>query len=362
MAFYQERSVGTYMNAAEGLASEAEAALRKARKYTDDAASGKPSAPVSGTKRRQPASSYKQKCPDCGSFDHVYQECVYWLNPYLIRTPRLSMLNPPWGSDISISIGGGISKCATWILPCARTIEMRVCSESDCAKRIFLCIRVNPLVESGLCLEVESPLRTVAVIPRSEQTRSRISHLTNAIAALVSRTRNPAVRNSTIGVERQRALTIADMTMPKIGIATRTTARTGNRISTAEPSATQGVVAETLRRIVAATPERKWTITRSARGIHGTRRTVKTQEKSDATSLLTQRGIDQATVSVLKLMMIIPMHARFSMLRRRLMKLTGQTIDCYLLQFLTLRVTLAYLAYMSMSCLTQERLVDGLYQ
>ena len=82
---------------------------------------------------------------------------------------------------------------------------------------------------------------------------------------------------------------------------------------------------------------------------------VKTQGKSDATSLLTQRGIDKATVSVLKLLMIIPMYARFSMLRWRLMRLNGQTIDCYLLPFLTLRVTLAYLAYMSMSCLTQER-------
>jgi hypothetical protein len=30
-------------------------------------------------------------------------------------------------------------------------------------------------------------------------------------------------------------------------------------------------------------------------------------------------------------------------------------IDCYLLPFLILRVTLAYLTYMSMSCLTQER-------
>ncbi len=60
-------------------------------------------------------------------------------------------------------------------------------------------------------------------------------------------------------------------------------------------------------------------------------------------------------MSVLKLMMIMPMYARFLMLRRRLMKLTGQTIDCYLLSFLILRVTLAYLAYISMSCLTQER-------
>ena len=52
------RSVGAYMNAAEGVASEAEAALRKARKHTD-AAGSTPSAPVSGTKRRQPASAYK---------------------------------------------------------------------------------------------------------------------------------------------------------------------------------------------------------------------------------------------------------------------------------------------------------------
>ncbi len=46
------RSVGEYMNAAEDLASEAEAALRKARKYTD-AAGGKTSASGAGAKRRQ---------------------------------------------------------------------------------------------------------------------------------------------------------------------------------------------------------------------------------------------------------------------------------------------------------------------
>ena len=43
------------------------------------------------------------------------------------------------------------------------------------------------------------------------------------------------------------------------------------------------------------------------------------------------------------------------MLHRRLLKLTWQTIDCYLLPFHIVRVTLAYLAYMSMSYLTQER-------
>jgi hypothetical protein len=82
-----------------------------------------------------------------------------------------------------------------------------------------------------------------------------------------------------IGVARQRALMIAGRTMQKIVIATWTTARIGSGIGTKEPSATPGVVTETLRRIVAATPEIKLTITRSARGMHGTRRKVKTQGK-----------------------------------------------------------------------------------
>ncbi len=58
------KNVGAYMNAAESLASVAEAALRKARKYTD-AAGGKLS-----KRKNQSASTYKQKCPGCGSFDH----------------------------------------------------------------------------------------------------------------------------------------------------------------------------------------------------------------------------------------------------------------------------------------------------
>ena len=83
------KSVGAYMNAAEGLASEAEeAALRKARKYTD-AAGGKISAPVTGTKlRNQSASTCKQKRPGCGSFfDHVYKDCV---DSYLEKQRRFS--------------------------------------------------------------------------------------------------------------------------------------------------------------------------------------------------------------------------------------------------------------------------------
>jgi hypothetical protein len=116
----------------------------------------------------------------------------------LMRTPRLSMTNLPWGSGITISMGGGTSRSETWILPCTGTIGVGVCSASECARRILLHCRVNLWVESGLCLEVESPLSTVAAIPQAEQKRSRISRLTSAIAALVSRTRTPAVKNSTI--------------------------------------------------------------------------------------------------------------------------------------------------------------------
>jgi hypothetical protein len=76
------------MNAAEVLAFEAEAALRKARKYTD-AAGGKTSAPGAGAKRRQQASSYKQKCPGCGIFDHVHQECFYRNHPYFNKDPTI---------------------------------------------------------------------------------------------------------------------------------------------------------------------------------------------------------------------------------------------------------------------------------
>ena len=91
------RSVGAYMNAAEGLASEAEAVLRKARKYTD-AVGGKLSAPVTGSKRRnQPASTHKQKCPGCGSFDHGYKECVYQIHPYFNADPSIEYAQSPMG-------------------------------------------------------------------------------------------------------------------------------------------------------------------------------------------------------------------------------------------------------------------------
>ena len=148
------RSVGAYMNAAEGLASEAEVALRKASKYTDDAAGGKLSAPVSGAKRKhqQTASLYTQKCPGCKSYDHVYQECNYRLTSYFNSDPSVEFAQSSVGNRYYKKCGGGTSKSATWILSCTKTIEERVCSESGFAGRSFLRCRVNPLVENGLNL------------------------------------------------------------------------------------------------------------------------------------------------------------------------------------------------------------------
>jgi hypothetical protein len=92
------RSVGEYMNAAEDLAAEAEAeaALRKARKYTD-AASGKTSASGAGAKKRQQASSYKKKCHGCGMFDHAHQDCFYRSHPYFNKDPTIEYAQSPVG-------------------------------------------------------------------------------------------------------------------------------------------------------------------------------------------------------------------------------------------------------------------------
>ena len=223
-------------------------------------------------------------------------------------------------SDTTISMGHDIPRNATWIQQSLKTIGVQACCVNDHVKSSPPGFRENLLVTKGLFREAESPLRTAAAILRSELTLPRMFQLINAIVGSVSRIWTPAVKSSTIGVERQRTLVITAMTMPKIGIKVRikvrTTAKTRIGIGTRDLSETQGVVAETQNRIVAATLEREWTITRSARGICGTRRTVKTQVKGVTTSLFIQRRIDQATVSVLKLMMIIQMYGRFSMLRR----------------------------------------------
>jgi hypothetical protein len=71
--------------------------------------------------------------------------------------------------------------------------------------------------------------------------------------------------------------------MPKIGIAARTTTKTRIGIGTRELGAIRGVVAETLHRIVAATPGTRWKTTGSVREIRGTRKKVKTLEIDAAT-------------------------------------------------------------------------------
>ncbi len=93
---YLPRSVGEYMNAAEELAAEAEAALRKARRYTD-AAGGKPSSSGAHARKRHQASTYKQKCPGCGSFDHVYADCYYRSHPYFNKDPSIEYAQSPVG-------------------------------------------------------------------------------------------------------------------------------------------------------------------------------------------------------------------------------------------------------------------------
>ena len=110
----EKNVVGAYMNAAEGLASEAKAALRKARKYTD-AAGGKLPAAASDTKRKhQTTSSSKQKCPAEVLITSI-KTVFIGSTLTLIRIPRLSSLNPQQESGITTSMGDGISESATCI-------------------------------------------------------------------------------------------------------------------------------------------------------------------------------------------------------------------------------------------------------
>ena len=86
------RSVGAYMNAAEGLASEAEAALRKGRKYTN-AASGKLSAAPSGSISQLP--QINRNAPVAEVLITSTKNVCIGSTLTLIRTPRLSLLSPP---------------------------------------------------------------------------------------------------------------------------------------------------------------------------------------------------------------------------------------------------------------------------
>jgi hypothetical protein len=100
------RSVGEYMNAAEDLAAEAEAALRKARSYTDAAGGNKPSASGANARKRHQASSYRSKCPGCGSFDHVYKDCCYRSHAYFNKDPSIEYAQSPVGIRYHNTFGG----------------------------------------------------------------------------------------------------------------------------------------------------------------------------------------------------------------------------------------------------------------
>ena len=103
--------------------------------------------------------------------------------------------------------------------------------------------------------------------------------------------------------------------MPKIGIAAGIRARIKIGIDSRELVEIKEGVVETPLQIVEASPGTRWKTTGSAREIRGTRKTVKALEIGAASLPLIQRGIDQITVIVLKLILIMPMYAHFSMLR-----------------------------------------------
>ena len=181
---------------------------------------------------------------------------------------------------------------------------------------ILLIFRANLWAASGRYRAAEIHPSIVAAIRRSELKLRCVSQHINEIVGSVSQIRNVAVKSFTSSVERPGALAITAVTTPKIGSTTVTMPKI--KIGTGKLDAIRGVVAETLLRIVEATPGTRWKTTGSARAIRGTRKTVKTLEIDVPSLPLIQRGIDQTTVSVLKLMMIIPGYAHFSMLRRLL--------------------------------------------
>ena len=133
------------------------------------------------------------------------------------------------------------------------------------------------------------------------------------------------------------------MTMPKIV-----------EIGTRELDAIRGVVAKTLPRIVEATPGTRWKTTGSAGDSRdkkdGQDARDRRPESSPHPALNRSNNcectqVDDDYSSVCALLDAAPVA----------IELTGQTIDCNLLQLLILRVTLAHLACMSTSCLTPER-------
>ncbi len=171
----------------------------------------------------------------------------------LIRTPRLSLLNPQWVSDITRRIGG------------------RYIKERDIVFLIHQNDRGASMQRTRICREDLSALPSKSLARERSVSRSRkpsqnsrgiSSARTDAFAYIPAHQCDRRIGESNSDSRRKEfydrrreaeSSQIAGMTMSRIVIATRTTAR----IDTAEPSATHGVVAETLHRIVAATPGRK---------------------------------------------------------------------------------------------------------
>jgi hypothetical protein len=120
------RSVGEYMNAAEDLAAEAEAALRKARRYTDVAVRYRDRA--LGRDIRPPRISRSAPVAEVS----IMSTRIVIIGPILIliRTLRLSMRNLPWGFDTTIRLGDGISKSVTWIQLWRRMTAGQACNEN----------------------------------------------------------------------------------------------------------------------------------------------------------------------------------------------------------------------------------------
>ena len=295
---FPPRSVGEYMNAAEDLASEAEAAPRKARKYTD-AAGGKPSASRAGTKRRQQASSYKQKCPGCGIFNHVHQECFYRNHPYFNKDPTIEYAQSPIGIRYFNKYGGRYIK--------ERDMDSTMHKNDRGASMLRKHSRQEEF--AGLSGKSLGSKRSV-LRSREPSQHSRGDSFVRADTSVyfLAHQRDRRIDESNSDSRRKEFYDRRREAESSRDQCQRSGSQQGLRQRQGSGSA-QGNCPR--HQIVAATPERKWTIIRSARGIRGTRRTVKTQGKGAATSLLIQRGIDQATVSVLKLMMILPMYAPF---------------------------------------------------
>ena len=85
--------------------AEAEAVLRKARRYTD-AAGGKSSTSGAAARKRQQASSHRQKCPGCGSFNHGYTSCVHRSHPYFNKDPSIEYAQSSVGIRYHNAFGG----------------------------------------------------------------------------------------------------------------------------------------------------------------------------------------------------------------------------------------------------------------